>query len=247
MILQVESLSFRYRPLSDWVLRDFSWSCPEGVNFLLGPNGAGKSTLLNLVASATFPHGGSISLDGDVLHPGGPGLRQWRRRVGWVPQQVDLVPGMKAREQVAYAAWLKGVPRAEAGARADQALELVGLQAKAEKRSTSLSGGQARRLGIASALVHDARLVVMDEPTAGLDPSQRNRLYRTIRENAGVTWLISTHQTEDLAMRASSISVMEAGAVVWQGDTQDFLATGEGVTDDQRALSAYRQLIQEEE
>ena len=246
-MLSVDSVSFRYRRNSEWVLHELNWSCPTGVNFLLGPNGAGKSTLINLLASVAFPQAGTFQLAELVMPRRGAGLQDWRRQVGWVPQQVDLVPGMTSVEQVAYAAWLKGVPRTEARQRAVHALELVGLGAKVNERVTTLSGGQARRLGIASALVHDAGFILMDEPTAGLDPNQRARLYRVIQENPDVAWLISTHQTEDLEMRASSISVMDAGQMAWQGATADFLALGHGASDEQRALSSYRSLIGEEE
>lgn len=245
--LDCAGISFRYGRRGPRVIQDLTWRCPSGVTILLGPNGAGKSTLMNLVASATIPDAGSISYDGMVLDRRRRDLRAWRQAVGWVPQQVNAIPGMTVREQVAYLGWLKGMTRRDAEARTPLALELVRLTAKADEKTASLSGGQTRRMGIAGALVHDSQLVILDEPTAGLDPSQRSSLRRVLQDMDHVSWLISTHQTEDLGMHDAQVCVMDSGAIVWQGPSTKFLALGSGASDEARAVSAYRSLVGDEE
>lgn len=246
-MLNCAGISFRYSRRGPRVIHDLTWQCPPGVTILLGPNGAGKSTLLNLIASATIPDEGSISYGGMVLDRQRKDLRAWRRAVGWVPQQVNAIPGMTVREQVAYLGWLKGMTRREAEARTPLALELVRLTAKADDKTGSLSGGQTRRMGIAGALVHDSQLVILDEPTAGLDPSQRSSLRRVLQDMDHVSWLISTHQTEDLGLHDSQVCVMDSGAMAWQGPSADFLSLGSGASDEARAVSAYRWLVGDEE
>jgi len=246
MPVVLDSVSFRYGRRKRWILDDLTWSPASGVTFLLGPNGAGKTTVLNLIASLRAPATGTVSV-GDLTLTRAPGtLKQWRRTVGWVPQQIDPVPGMTARQQVAYAGWLKGMPRREAEAAAGEALAAVGLEKKADDKVTTLSGGQVRRVGIASALVHDCSVIVMDEPTAGLDPNQRARLFRVVQRMDHVDWIISTHQTEDIALRASEVSVLDQGRLVWQGAPAEFLALDVGDSDESRAVAAYRSLVGDE-
>lgn len=245
MDVACENLSFRYRPRSPWVIRDLTWTLTPGTTFLLGPNGAGKSTLLALLATALRPTAGAlVGVDTTSV---GTDVTRWRRRVGWIPQHVEAVPGMTVREQVAYAGWLKGLPRTEAWSRAGSALERVRLSRKADEKSGHLSGGQMRRLAIASALVHDARVVLMDEPTAGLDPNQRTRFYDLIANVSEVDYLISTHQTEDLDVPHARVAVMSSGEIIHEGSRKEFLSLGRGESAESRARDAYRSLINEED
>lgn len=254
-MLTCTDLTFGYRR-SEPVLERFSASFPSGVNIILGPNGAGKSTLMSLMASVRLPQRGVLRIGDMTLQRQRRHLNEWRRRIGWVPQQVHPVPGMSAVDQVAYHGWLKGVSRRAATAHAREALALVGLTRKEDHKVTTLSGGQLRRLGIACALVHDSDLVLMDEPTAGLDPQQRARLHEVIRGMDHVNWIISTHQTEDLPVFSDHVSVLAGGQVVFAGSTADFLSLGQQALVDSgvptassasHAAAAYASLVGDEE
>jgi ABC-2 type transport system ATP-binding protein len=211
------------RPLRP-VFDAFSWQTPDGCTVILGPNGAGKTTLLSLGATALRPTRGSVGL-GDLDPSRRRDLRAFRRSVGWMPQQVRPVPGLTAREQVAYAGWLKGMPRSEAWTDAARALERVGLTAEADRRTAQLSGGQQRRVGLAQLLVHRADLLLLDEPTAGLDPAQRARFRETLRQFAGeVPVVVSTHQVDDLTDLFDTVVVLDQGKIRFEGDVAAFMA-----------------------
>jgi ABC-2 type transport system ATP-binding protein len=154
------------------------------------------------------------------------------------------VPGLKVREQVAYAGWLKGLNRREAWDRAAEALRRVALADLADRPSGSLSGGQLRRVGIAQTLVHDARLVVMDEPSAGLDPRQRRALREVLNGVIGdVDVVVSTHQTEDISDVYQSVVVLDHGTVRYHGSVASFLSLAGPATDSsRRAEDAYIRL-----
>ncbi|MFI9627419.1 ATP-binding cassette domain-containing protein [Streptomyces sp. NPDC052042] len=217
---------------------------PPGRTVLLGPNGAGKSTLLALAASALAPESGSVSYGG--LNPAFRVQRkEYRRRVGWMPQEIDAMPGMTAREQVAYAGWLKGMSRSHAWEAAVGALDAVSLTDKADSQSSALSGGQRRRLGVAQTLVHGAELILMDEPTAGLDPAQR-RVFRGIvgRLSGHAHVIVSTHQTEDLSDLYENVVVLEDGHVRFNGTVNEFTARADkDAAPSQTAESAYEETL----
>jgi ABC-2 type transport system ATP-binding protein len=237
---------FRYRrgrPL----LESLTLSFPNGRTVLLGPNGAGKSTLLGLAASVLLPRAGTIGL-GRLRTTRRKDLSAYRRKVGWLPQQVAAVPGLRAREQVAYAGWLKGLSRADAWDRADTALARVGLQTLAARKSSQLSGGQLRRVGIAQCLVHDAEVLLMDEPTAGLDPVQR-QVFRDLLADLDdrVDIIVSTHQTEDIDASYQNVVVLDDGQPRFHGPVGDFLALSpDTVSPERRAEAAYATTIRQE-
>lgn len=223
----------------------FSWETPDGSTVLLGPNGAGKTTLLSLAATALRPTHGSVRLD--ELDGGKRDERRAiRRAVGWLPQQMRAVPGLSVREQVAYAGWLKGMPRAAAWREALPALQRVDLHADADRPTAQLSGGQQRRVGLAQLLVHDADLLLLDEPTVGLDPSQRARFRDVLRALAqDVPVVVSTHQVDDLTTLFETVVVLDRGAVRFQGTVDAFLALG-GAGRAHPAEAAYASLISEQ-
>lgn len=205
------------------VFDSFNWSVPDGATVILGPNGAGKTTLLSLGATALRPTAGSVRL-------GSQDAASWRdvvairRAVGWMPQHVRAIPGLTAREQVAYAGWLKGMSRADAWREAASALATVGLSDEADRRTAQLSGGQQRRVGLAQLLVHRAERLLLDEPTAGLDPGQRARFRETVRELAqDVPVLVSTHQVDDLTDLFDTVVVLDHGEIRFQGDVAAFM------------------------
>jgi ABC-2 type transport system ATP-binding protein len=227
----------KYRP----VLEDFSYRVPDGITIFLGPNGAGKSTTLKLAASVIKPRSGRIGVDGISSHS-----RDYRKHVAWMPQHITAMAGLTSREQVAYTGWLKGMNRSDAWSQAREALAVVNLLEKADAKATSLSGGQLRRLGVASALVHECRVLLLDEPTAGMDPTQR-RAFRdvlaAVAEADGVKILMSTHDVADLAEDADYVTVLAGGVIHFNGTTDEFLAQAPQDTPQaRRAESAYTAL-----
>lgn len=241
--MRFDGVGFRYGR-SVRVFEDLSFESSPGLTVLLGPNGAGKTTLIQLGASLLRPQSGSVSIDG-VASDSRAVRSKYRRWVGWVPQQVDVIPGFSVREQVAYAGWLKGMRRRAAWAAAGEAVRRVDLGEQMNRKVAQLSGGQQRRVGIAQVLVHDARIVLMDEPTAGLDPAQRAG-FRTVTRALGEEThvLVSTHQTEDLPELADRVLVLSAGMLTWDGTPRELLDRGGtqgSVT--ARIEAAYRGLV----
>ncbi|MFJ3900366.1 ATP-binding cassette domain-containing protein [Streptomyces sp. NPDC090025] len=243
MALTFAGVSFRYGRKSG-VLSDFSAQFESPSTVLLGPNGAGKSTLMALAASHLTPTSGRVCWNGTT-----PSTRSkragYRRAVAWIPQQITPVPGLTVREQVAYAGWLKGLSRASAWQVSEQAIARVGLEKLAGRKSHEVSGGQLRRMGIAGALTHQSEIVLMDEPTAGLDPTQRGVFRDLVAElSESVRVVVSTHQTEDLADLYQEVVVLDAGTVRFQGSTREFHALADGVgSPRENAEAAYTLLV----
>ncbi|MFE5209854.1 ATP-binding cassette domain-containing protein [Streptomyces sp. NPDC056600] len=235
MNLSFKQCHYRYRSRRNSVLKDFSYELESGLTILLGPNGAGKSTLLKLAAGLLEPDRGNISL-GDLSST----MRTYRKRVAWMPQHIAPVPGLTTREYVAYLGWLKGMRKADAWEQSLTALDSVDLREQQGQKVSQLSGGQLRRAGLASALVHEAELVLLDEPTAGLDPRQR-RVFRDVLSEvaARVPVLMSTHDVADLARESDQVTVVDAGAVRWHGGPRDFLALSSATAEAEAAEAAY--------
>ncbi|WP_067484107.1 ATP-binding cassette domain-containing protein [Actinomadura hibisca] len=244
MPISFHGCTFGYRRSAP-VFVDFTLNLPEGRTVLLGPNGAGKSTLLGLGASLLRPAGGRVGYAG--LDPARRRDRaEFRRRVGWMPQQVRPMPGLTVREQVSYSGWLKGMSRREAWRRSPEALAAVNLDALADRRCSQLSGGQLRRVGLASVLVHDAEVILLDEPTAGLDPQQRETFRKIVtRIGAQRHVIVSTHQTEDLTALYRSVVVLDEACVRFVGATEDFAASG-GPFGPSQVERAYARLVASE-
>ncbi|SEE36492.1 ABC transporter ATP-binding protein [Jiangella alba] len=200
-----------------------------GVHGLLGPNGAGKTTLMRVLATVTRPASGGVTvLDGDVV-AGSAALRRVRRRLGYLPQQFGYYPRFTVREFVEYFAWLKEVPRERIPVAVDRAIERVGLLDRADERLKRLSGGMLRRAGIAQAIVNEPDLLLLDEPTAGLDPEQRvdfRDLLRVLGVDACV--LVSTHLVEDVAAACADVTLLHEGRSVFRGTPGELAARGDG-------------------
>ncbi|MBP5883534.1 ABC transporter ATP-binding protein [Streptomyces scabiei] len=220
MTLELVDCTYGYSRRKAPILRDFAYRLPDGLTILLGPNGAGKSTLLKLAASVHRPASGAVTLDGVPSH-----AKSYRRDVAWMPQDITPMPSLTAREYVAYIGWLKGMTRGDAWDRARHALTRVELAEQSDIRTSQLSGGQLRRVGVAGALVHDARVLLLDEPTAGMDPRQRRVFRDVLRSLANdVRVLMSTHDVADLAEEADHVTVLYGGEVLQTGPTDSFLA-----------------------
>ncbi len=193
-------------------LKSVSFTVPRGSMFaLLGPNGAGKSTLINVMAGLVVKSSGRVSIWGHDLDDD---PRQARRAIGIVPQELNLDPFFSPRETLEVQAGYYGIPKAER--RTDEILEAVGLADKATAYARTLSGGMRRRLLIAKAMVHNPQILVLDEPTAGVDVELRRHLWETIREmNAhGRTILLTTHYLEEAQDNCESIAILRHGALV---------------------------------
>ncbi len=200
-MLSVEHVTKRYGAFT--ALEDISLTFSPGVYGLLGPNGAGKTTLMKLLATLLFPTKGQILWDGeDILALGA----DYRGLLGYLPQQFGYYPNYTPRQFLRYAAALQCIPKREAEGRISRLLELVGLGADGDRKLRKFSGGMIQRVGIAAAMLNDPRLLILDEPTAGLDPRERVRfrnLIHSLAEDRIV--LLSTHIVSDVETIAGQI------------------------------------------
>jgi ABC-type multidrug transport system ATPase subunit len=199
-----------------------------GVFGLLGPNGAGKTSLLRMMATVIPPSSGRLRLLG--RDPGGYGpRRQIRRRLGYLPQNLGYYPGFTVAEFVEYFALLKEVPPAAVPGQVAAAVERVDLGDKARAKLRTLSGGMLRRVGIAQAIVNEPELLLLDEPTAGLDPEQRVAFRALLRDlGQRATVVVSTHLVEDVGAACAQVAVMDAGRIVFCGSPPELTARAEG-------------------
>jgi len=194
-------------------LQGIDLDVPPGMFGLLGPNGAGKSTLMKILAGLLEATSGQVTLDGeDVLSK----PERIRRRLGYLPQEFGFYPHLTGEKMLAYLLKLKGV-EAPGGLRklVDELLERVNLSYAARRKVKTYSGGMRQRLGIAQAIAGDPRLIIVDEPTAGLDPEERLRFYRILAELAADRIvLLSTHIVEDVAVLCPRFAVIHKGRLV---------------------------------
>lgn len=194
-------------------LKGVDLDVPGGMFGLLGPNGAGKSTLMSIVAGLVEPTAGAVRLDGTdiVADPG-----YVRARLGFLPQDFGFYPKLSGRAMLEFLLRLKGVsgPRGRR-ALADELLERVNLAEAAKRKVGGYSGGMRQRLGLAQAIAGDPRILIVDEPTAGLDPEERQRFYRLLAElSQGRVVLLSTHIVDDVATLCPRLAVIKSGRVV---------------------------------
>lgn len=204
-----------------------SLSFDTGVTGILGPNGAGKTTLLSVLATALHVAPNHAWVGGHDVGTG-TGRRAARNLIGWLPQRFDLASGMKVGEVVAYAAWANGVSAAASGQSASAALKVVDLADRADERVRQLSGGQRQRLGLAAALAHSPAIVLLDEPSVGLDPQQRVRFRSSVRIAAQQrTVLLSTHLLEDVSALCDQVVVMNEGKVLYCGSLAGLIERGD--------------------
>jgi ABC-2 type transport system ATP-binding protein len=202
----------------------------QGVTGLLGPNGAGKTTLLRLLSTALAPTSGSVRVLGHDAHGSLAQRTEVRRRLGYLPQEVTFPRGMTAFGFVDYVAVLKEwTDTGRRHAEVRRVLDLVGLTDRTGTRLRALSGGQRRRVALAQALIGDPAVLILDEPTTGLDPEQRASL-RAVLSALGrtSTVLIATHQTDDVAALCDRVVVMAAGGVRFDGPVPALVATAAG-------------------
>ena len=202
-----------------------------GVHGVLGPNGAGKTTLLRALATAQRPHGGRLELVGRPVHDGGD-LQMVRRSLGYLPQSFGYYRSYTVREFVEYLAWLKDIPPVDVPAASQRAIDLVGLSEQADVRMRTLSGGMVRRAGLAQALVGDPPILLLDEPTTGLDPQSRLSIRELLWGLGRSTCVVmATHLSEDLMTDSAQVLIMDAGRFAFRGGvTQVMAAAGAAET-----------------
>jgi len=198
-----------------------------GVFGLLGPNGAGKTSLLRMMATAIPPTSGRLRLLGRDPGRYGP-RREIRRQLGYLPQNLGYYPGFTVAEFVEYFALLKEMPAARIPAAVAAAVDRAELGGKAKARLRTLSGGMLRRVGIAQAIVNEPELLLLDEPTAGLDPEQRVAFRALLRDmGQRATVVVSTHLVEDVGAACAQVALMDQGKIVFQGTPGELAARGD--------------------
>jgi ABC-2 type transport system ATP-binding protein len=228
MSVFVESVSKSYGHVH--ALRDVSLQLDTGITGLLGPNGAGKTTLLSMLGTVLRPDTGRVAVEGRDAY-GAPSERtQIRRRLGFLPQEVGFTRSMSVYGFVEYIAVLKewndvGARQAEV----NRVLGLVGLADRSTAKVRALSGGQRRRLSLAQALLGDPRLLILDEPTTGVDPEQRAVLRQVLsRSGERAIVLLATHQTEDIAALCDRVVVLAGGTVRFDGGVRELVESARG-------------------
>lgn len=215
MELVIDRLSKQYQ--SKIAVDRVSLRLKPGVYGLLGANGAGKTTLMRMVCGILKPTGGSVALDGiDVAD------ERYRDGLGYLPQDFGYYPNFTGWDFLMYMSALKGIEKKQAKKRANELLEIVGLESMEGKKIKTYSGGMKQRLGIAQALLNDPKLIVLDEPTAGLDPKERVKFRNLIAELGKENIVIlSTHIVSDVEHIADRILMMKDGQIIFNGTRED--------------------------
>jgi ABC-2 type transport system ATP-binding protein len=223
--LGIENVSKRYGG-GNWALRNFTLRVAPGVLGLLGPNGAGKTTLMSILATITRATEGRVMWNGNDLATDPDALRS---TLGYLPQDFGVYPNLSAVEFLEYLAAVKGLDAAASRKRIDELLNLVNLTDVRKRPLGGYSGGMKQRVGIAQALLNDPQLLIVDEPTAGLDPEERVRFRNLLSELSGERIIIlSTHIVSDVEATATDIALISQGALVAHAPPELLLQRVEG-------------------
>lgn len=224
MELQVEHLCKSYGRRE--ALQDVNFTLQKGIYGLLGENGAGKSTLMRMMATVDFPTKGGIRYDGkDIFSMD----EEYRGVIGYMPQNYSVYPGFTARDFLEYMGVLKGVPKNRLESRINEVLEFVNLSDVAGKKVKTFSGGMKRRIGIAQAIINEPEILIFDEPTAGLDPTERIRFSNIISDmGKDKIVLLSTHIVSDIEAIANELVVLKKGNILKTGKVNEIVQTVKG-------------------
>ena len=224
MELTIERLSKRYG--HHFALRELSLRCETGMLGLVGPNGAGKTSLMRMIATLLSPTEGRIRWNGQDIRTHGQALRQV---LGYLPQDFGIYPEFTGRQFLRYLAAMKGLPSELLNRRVDEVIEIANLEQAADRKLPTYSGGMKQRIGIAQALLNDPELLIVDEPTAGLDPAERVR-FRTLLASltSDRIVLLSTHIISDVEAVASRLVILQQGRVLADTTPEELLAKTRG-------------------
>lgn len=228
MTVTLSNFSFGYG--KDLLFSDLDVHFTKGVTGLLGPNGAGKTTLLRHLSTELKVTRGSLVFDGMPVSSRRD-IHRVRLNIAMLPQTFGYVPHFTVEQHVSYCAWLMEVPKNERASKIDTALQRVDLEDARASTMKSLSGGMRQRAGLAGALVHDPGVIILDEPTVGLDPHQRDH-FRTVVKSLGRerAVLMSTHLTDDIAATCDRVIVLAQGRKYFEGTLDDLHELGSGHT-----------------
>ncbi|MCG7346189.1 ABC transporter ATP-binding protein [Sporosarcina sp. ACRSL] len=206
---------------SNEVIKGVTLTVKKGESFgLLGPNGAGKSTLISMICGLIPYEGGEILINGKLV---GKHHKETKQMIGVVPQDIALYPTMSALDNLLFWGKMYGLSGKAAKTRAKEVLELVGLTGRAKERIETFSGGMKRRINIGAALMHEPQLLIMDEPTVGIDPQSRNHILETVKSlnEQGMTVIYTSHYMEEVEYLCRRIAIMDEGKLIASGTKKD--------------------------
>lgn len=227
-MIEINHLTKTYKG-SVHALRGISLNISSGMFGLLGPNGAGKTTFMRILAGLLRPTGGSVKIFGQdvTTHAGKQAVKSM---LGYLPQELGLYPNLSAREFLDYIGILKGITDRQARrAQMEELLELVRLADVADRKIKTFSGGMKRRVGIAQAMLGNPKLLIVDEPTVGLDPEERVRFRNMLSDMAlRCTVILSTHVIEDISASCNDLAIINQGGVLFRGAPADLIQQARG-------------------
>jgi ABC-2 type transport system ATP-binding protein len=221
MSIEIKDLSVQFRN-GTVAINHINMNISKGIYGLLGENGAGKTTLMRVLTTILRPTGGQVKLSGIELKE--ENYEKLQSRVGYLPQELGLYPNLSVRESLEYMGGLAGVPKAECKKRIDFYLERTGLTDHQKKKNRQLSGGMKRRVGLVQALLHNPEILIVDEPTTGLDPEERIRIRNLLVDfSKDRIVLFSTHILEDLAATCNNLGILKKGHLIYDGKREALL------------------------
>lgn len=211
-ILKIENLKKSYKDTQ--AVKNVSFNVEKGdIYGVLGPNGAGKSTTINSIVGFIKPDSGSIVFEDKYS------INEWKRNIGYIPQELAIYPDLTAEENVSFFCSLYGFSGKELKERTERALVFTGLENYRKKKASEFSGGMKRRLNIAAAIAHGPKLVIMDEPTVGIDPRLRNHILESVKKlnQEGTSIIYTTHYMEEVEELCNKIIIIDHGSVITNG------------------------------
>ncbi|MCY9092842.1 ABC transporter ATP-binding protein [Bacillus mojavensis] len=234
-MLQAENIKKAYGKKT--IVKGISFSLKKGESFgLLGPNGAGKSTTISMISGLVPLDGGEITVGGYVI---GKDTNKAKQTIGIVPQEIALYPTLTAQENLVFWGKMYGLTHGEAKKRSAEVLEYVGLTERAKEKIETFSGGMKRRINIGAALMHKPELLIMDEPTVGIDPQSRNHILETVKQlnETGMTVIYTSHYMEEVEYLCDRIGIIDQGEMIAIGTKNDLCSRLGGDTIIQMTVS----------
>lgn len=226
MSIDLKDVSVKFKN-GNMAINHVDLEIPQGIYGLLGENGAGKTTLMRVLTTILKPTTGRITIDGIMY--GENNYPQIQKKIGYLPQELNLYPNLTVKESLMYMGELSDIPKKICRDRIDFYLEKTSLKEHQNKRNRQLSGGMKRRVGLIQALITEPYFLIVDEPTAGLDPEERVRIRNLLVDfSEGRTILFSTHVVEDLAATCNQLSVMKKGSFIYSGTVCELLSETKG-------------------